>query len=115
MKKERDAASLAIAILAVAAPTVVAFGVAGPLRTAVALPLVSLLPGLALVRVVHPIEHLNSTVVLAIAVTLALDVVASLTMVYLHAWSVVSVLALLAIVALSATVARHVVMRRRTA
>jgi len=63
----------------------------------------------------RPIEHLNSTVVLAIAVSLALDVVASLAMVYLHTWSVVGVLGLLAVVTLSATVARHVVMRRRTA
>jgi len=111
MRKEWDAVSVIIVALAVAAPTLVWLDVAGPLRTALVFPLVSLLPGLALVRLVHPIEHLNSTAVLAAAVSLALDVGASLTMVYLHRWSVVGVLSLLAVVTVSATAARPITTR----
>ena len=111
MRKEWDAVSVIIVALAVAAPTLVWLDVAGPLRTALVLPLVSLLPGLALVRLVHPIEYLNSTAVLAAAVSLALDVGASLAMLYLHRWSVVGVLALLAVVTVSATAARPIATR----
>ena len=94
-----------ILAVAVAAPVVLAAELPAVLRVPMALLLVGLVPGLALVRLAVDTDWLT-TAVLAVAISLALDVLVAVTLLYTNVWSALFGEVVLAVVAVAAVLVR---------
>jgi hypothetical protein len=114
LRRDRDSAVTAgIVVAAVAAPLLLTVDLPTLIRLPVVLLMLGLMPGLALLRLAIDTVSLT-TVVLAVAVSLALDVLVAVGLLYLQIWSPLSGGIVLAMVAVAAALARIWAGRGRT-
>jgi hypothetical protein len=105
--------TIGIVVCAVAAPLLLTVDLPALVRLPVVLLMLCVVPGLALLRLAVG-TVVPTTVVFAVAVSLALDVLVAVTLLYLQIWSARLGVIVLAVVAVAATLARIWAGRRRT-
>jgi hypothetical protein len=114
LRRDGDTAITAgIIAAAVAAPLLLTVGLPALIQLPVVLLLLCVVPGLALLRLAVGTVSLT-TMVLAVAMSLGLDVLIAVTLLYLQVWSARLGAIVLALVAVAATLARIWAGRRRT-